>query len=168
MARPVQDAYEVHTKFYADSGGDLELPVDPFRIASAMGVDVYAAEIPGRASGFTEYGSQGPVIYINAADSKLRQRFTCAHELGHIVADRKNALPMSELKGKRRHRDEVSTYGSDPAEIYANRFAAALLMPKETVEGLSATGMTVEELARRLRVSVQAMQYRLVNLGLLA
>jgi len=51
-------------------------------------------------------------------------------------------------------------------EIYANEFAACLLMPEEEVKGLRELGMDDLEMALHLKVSRQAIQFRLKNLGL--
>jgi len=61
---------------------------------------------------------------------------------------------------------------TDPKEIDANQFAAELLMPKSFLLS-DFSGMKgdqediVVRLAKRYKVSRQAMEYRLANLGLL-
>ena len=99
---------------------------------------------------------------MNANDSPNRQRFTCAHELGHFV--RRAANPDSyewvDLRGP------LAAAGQDPEEIYANSFAAALLMPEAEVRRLWKEGERELELAQYFDVSREAMQYRLMNLRL--
>lgn len=58
-------------------------------------------------------GRQWRVVVVNESKPGDRQRFTMAHELGHMALD----APPSV------------------AEVAAHRFAAALLMPRETVVG---------------------------------
>ena len=53
-------------------------------------------------------------------------------------------------------------------EEYANRFAAALLMPRAAVEHFVGLGLTAPELARRFDVDEESMRHRLANLGLAA
>jgi hypothetical protein len=53
-----------------------------------------------------------------------------------------------------------------PQPIYANAFAAALLMPRSLVRALRKSGQSPAQLARFFRVSEQAMNYRLQNLGI--
>ncbi len=74
-------------------------------------------------------------------------------------------------------RDGKSSLGIDEDEIQANRFAAELLMPKNSIaeqvaktlgkkSKLTSDGL-VQELAQTFQVSQQAMEYRLTNLGYL-
>jgi len=64
------------------------------------------------------------IIYVNSNDSVVRQRFTIAHELGHI-----------QLHTKRIDRDIVISRKTDTGllEKEANVFAASLLMPRRLV-----------------------------------
>ena len=112
-----------------------------------------------------------PVIAVNSAHHVNRRRFSVAHELGHYEMHR----DQSELfvDGAFVHfRDGKSTLAIDPQEIEANAFAAALLMPAAFLEqdlGKKKYGSlepkVVMALARRYKVSEQALKYRLVNLG---
>lgn len=73
-------------------------------------------------------------------------------------------------------RDAKSSQATDREEIEANQFAAALLMPREMIlkEALRrmsrrasvAADELVQQMARAFQVSPQAMDYRLINLGL--
>lgn len=107
-----------------------------------------------------------PFILVNESHRPERQRFTIAHELGHLL--------MHVSTGKAvLFRDDVSARGVDPFEVEANAFAAALLMPEERVRRLVPEPMNpmdddgIERLAKRFEVSGQAMAIRLKSLGLL-
>jgi len=72
-------------------------------------------------------------------------------------------------------RDANSSTASDLEEIQANAFAAAILMPQDQVianarrllEDDSRTeAAVISDLAQGFEVSEQAMEYRLINLGL--
>ena len=113
------------------------------------------------------------IIGINALHHPNRQRFTIAHECGHLVLHREQvtrevhvdkAFPMLM-------RDAVSAASVDPMEIEANLFAAELLMPEYLLAGeLGDSAFDIDDdaavtaLARRFRVSMSAMQFRLGNL----
>lgn len=161
---PAADAYETHRKFWADSGGDIALPVDPYALALSMGIDVYRAVLGPSRSGYLIVGDGRAAIYVNEASAPNRNRFTVAHEIGHYV-DLQNRDKLVE--GGTYDRDHLAAQGIDPEEIYANRFAAALLMPREEVEALHKSGLNVLQLASRFRVSKPAMENRLSNLGLI-
>jgi Zn-dependent peptidase ImmA (M78 family) len=144
-------------------GADVPLPVDPFQIAQRLGVKSYSAALDEGISGMLiKRAGEDPEIYVHASDSQNRQRFTCAHELGHYV--KRSGTGDTEWEYVE-HRDLLTSQGSDPEEIFANRFAASLLMPREAVERLHAD-LGQAALAYKFGVSADAMHYRLVNLGL--
>ena len=96
--------------------------------------------------------SVASVIVINESNEDDRQRFTIAHELGHIVMD---VVAKDIDKNKA-----------------ANRFAGAFLIPAETLRteiGSSRTSISLAELLELKRifgVSVQALTYRCNELGI--
>ncbi len=111
-------------------------------------------------------------IAVNPNQHPNRQRFTIAHELGHFFCH--NAQDMEYVDGDFRvsWRNNASSAGVDWKEIEANRFAAELLMPEDMlrkdVDKHSAINRNVVHLLASLYgVSRLAMQYRLINLGLL-
>jgi Zn-dependent peptidase ImmA (M78 family) len=142
------------------------MPVDPIRIARALGIKVWTSDLePNVAGVLVKKQGDAPEIYINAADHPNRQRFTVAHEVGHFFE--------RALKGKADepldfvdYRDDLSSRGTDPAEMYANGFAAALLMPEACVREYRGQGLDADSLASKLEVSPEAMQHRLRNLDL--
>lgn len=149
----------------ANWSADLQscpLPVDPVRIAKSLALAVYAVDLPDRelAGMLVKKANFEPVIYLNANDHPNRQRFTCAHEIGHYV-DR--ATRDSDAWEFIDNRSTLSSRGVDPAEIFANRFAAALLMPRAAVLGLKDV-YGKSGLAGLFQVSVEAMGHRLTNL----
>jgi Zn-dependent peptidase ImmA (M78 family) len=154
---PAQDAQ----RLLGDVWGH-DLPVDPVRIAGSLGIRVIRATLDADMSGalVKELGKD-PVILLNAGDSPNRQRFTCAHELGHYVK-RKDSPEAYEYVDRR---DSLTATGRDPEEIYANGFAAALLMPPTAVARLADEGLSDVQMALRFDVSLEAMRWRLVKLG---
>jgi Zn-dependent peptidase ImmA (M78 family) len=106
----------------------------------------------------------------NSRHPATRQRFTIAHELGHLL-----------LHGDELHidegfpfafRDEVSSLAVDPGEIEANHFAAELLMPASwLIREIRGQSLDIESekvivsLAKTYGVSVQSMTHRLTNLA---
>lgn len=149
--------------------GDVMLPVDPFAIAQALGIKAFSAALDNGVSGMlVKRAGEDAEIYVHAADSENRQRFTCAHELGHYI--RRTAAEDTEWEYVE-HRDLLTSQGTSADEIYANQFAAALLMPREVVEArldeLGSRGLAAApSLAVEFGVSADAMQFRLKNLGL--
>jgi Zn-dependent peptidase ImmA (M78 family) len=64
------------------------------------------------------------------------------------------------------HRGPLSSAGTEPEEIYANNFAASLLMPEAEVRRLFKEGLQLYQMAQTFDVSQEAVAYRLRNLGL--
>lgn len=103
-------------------------------------------------------------IILNETDSPRRRRFSAAHELGHYI----RRLPhLDEDFEFADHRDNLAGLGTDPDEMFANAFAAELLMPEHLVRHQATNTRHVPALAKLFLVSNEAMGYRLVNLGLL-
>ena len=148
-------------------------PVPVERIAREMSAQLRFSPLDMELSGMVFVKDGTAIIGINALHHPNRQRFTIAHECGHLALHRDQvtrevhvdkAFPMLM-------RDAVSAASVDPMEIEANLFAAELLMPEFLLaeELGDATfdiddDTTVSALARRFRVSASAMQFRLGNL----
>lgn len=116
-----------------------------------------------------------PVIGVNSNNAKVRQRFTIAHELGHLQLHRQQELIL-ERHVQVNFRDATSSTASNQEEVEANHFAAELLMPRELLERnvaalLCGRPLTdrdlVQRLASRFEVSHQAMEFRLASIGML-
>lgn len=139
------------------------VPVDVEAIAARMGVEVLRGDL-GAISGQVRTTDDGrTVVTINPNESRVRQRFTLAHELGHVA--------LGHLRGRSQLlRDDSNTFrmSAGPQEREANAFAAALLMPADAVRYALQNGMakTLDDMARLFRVSKAAMYWRVNNLGL--
>lgn len=109
------------------------------------------------ASGATRWIKPRWVILLNGLESPTRQRFSLAHELKHVL--------------DHQHRQATGTLDT-PTKHLANErlcdyFAACLLMPRSWVKQAYGSGVQdVVALAERFEVSPQAMQVRLLQLGL--
>ena len=135
--------------------GIWEPPVDVHRLCAALGVELRAIREMGW-SGAIKSTEDRAICWVDETEHRHRQRFTIAHELGHLF------LHPTGLE----FRDTgAPTYGHREAE--ANRFAAELLMPASMLLARTARyGRSPERLARVFQVSEQAMDFRLRNLGL--
>ena len=162
---PENDARQIlRTVWAPDSDMPVPLPVDPFVIAQKLGIKAYAAGLDEGISGMlVKRAGEDPEIYVHSSHSPNRRRFTCAHELGHYY--KRSAIGDSNYEYVE-HRDLLTSQGNDQDEIYANKFAASLLMPCEEVVRRREEGHGVPTLAFEFGVSEDAMRFRLVNLGL--
>lgn len=110
---------------------------------------------PASDSGSLEIRDRGCfVIRLSPFTSPLRDNFTIAHELGHYFL---HFDPDGSTDGP----VVFERYGSDISEWEANRFAAALLMPRpEFNEVFRKTGGDLYAVAGHFGVSVQAAEIR--------
>ena len=154
----------VHDLFEAEQGAlalrmHWGLGLDPIpnlvEPLEERGIKVLAMNLPA-IDGLTarvrrDKGEPASVIVVNQADWGERQRFTVAHEIGHMALDVSPKLN---------------------SEKAAHRFAGAFLMPAETLRaaiGKHRKSMGWSELfglKRVFGVSVQALAYRCRDLGI--
>lgn len=148
---------------------DNEFPVDPAFIARELGLDVVETNIENDVSGaLIKQKNQDPVIILNASDSKPRKRFTCAHELGHYVSNTEKLNQQDYIAYEHiDFRNGNSRNGTDSEEVFANQFAACLLMPESEVRKLFKHGMPIVLMSSYFGVSDDAIRFRLMNLNLL-
>lgn len=168
MARPETEAARLRSEF---AYGELPVPVEA--IARKLGIAIVVETLDRNVSGLLFRQGEGKAIGVNAAHPMVRQRFTIAHELGHLQLHPGKALILDHVRVNLRN--DVSSLGTDREEREANAFAAELLMPRAEVtaqvhKALDRGGATdsgfIADLAVLFDVSEQAMEFRLVNLGL--
>lgn len=143
------------------------IPVDPVAIAKKLGIEVYETELPAAVSGaIVKQKGRDAQILVQKDDSDNRKRFTIAHELGHFIAHSEDAGANTATFEYVDLRDPQASNGSNPQEIFANQFAAELLMPESKLRAIYPKVPATAILAARFSVSIEAMDYRLANLGL--
>lgn len=161
LNKPEQMADEVRRAIW----GVDRIPVDPVTIAKKLGIEVYETVLPDTVSGaiIKEKGKDARIL-VQANDTDNRKRFTVAHEIGHFIANSDSGEDTFEYVDLR---DTESSEGNNPKEVFANKFAAELLMPQDLVKQAFRSTQSVSLLAAQFGVSAEAMRFRLKNLGLL-
>ncbi len=149
--------------------GVKKAPVPVEQVAGLLGATVKYSPFDGELAGVLVRGDGRVVIGVNNSHHTNRQRFTIAHECGHLLLHEGEAYVDKSFRVNLR--DDKSSMAIDPEEIEANRFAAELLMPyRMLVEDLQNQEIDLENeiaiasLARKYRVSLQAMTHRIANL----
>ena len=147
-------------------------PVLVEQVAEHLGVEIELADLGEDCSAVLVRNGDRAIVGVNKEHHLNRRRFSIAHEIGHFVLHRGDTYVD---KGYRVHfRDLESGSATKREEMEANAFAAALLMPAEWVRhafnqqpfDLNEDG-GLENLARKFKVSAQAMAYRLINLEMI-
>jgi len=148
-------------------------PVDVEALARGDGATIEYQDLGPSVSGLVVRSPDGRVVIgVNSSHHPNRQRFTIAHEIGHHLLHATSATVFVDDMMVH-FRDDEQTGKSDPREMEANAFAAALLMPDDWLRtdlrnrkiDLS-DDTAVRNLASRYRVSQQALTFRLMNLNL--
>ena len=127
-------------------------------------------------SGMLLRDGQEVIIGVNSSHAPTRQRFTIAHELGHLLMHEGQAVFLdASVRFRVDMRNKRSGVGDPRQERQANQFAAFLLMPADLLEiavkrAMKADAATsaeslVQLLAQRFAVSSEAMRYRLIDIG---
>lgn len=134
-----------------------ELPVMAGRICAQMGIKVLYFDAPeGESDGYCLISAGQPRIYVARGRPRARQRFTAAHELGHILLGHAGQFDLV-------NRDPSET--DNPIEHEANVFASRLLAPACVLWALDAH--TPDEIADLCQISHQAAAFRAERMELL-
>jgi Zn-dependent peptidase ImmA (M78 family) len=144
------------------------VPVD--KIAESLGATVRYSPFEGELAGMLVRANGQLIIGVNSLHHVNRQRFTIAHECGHLLLHEGEEIHIDRTF-RINKRNEVSSMAVDADEIEANRFAAELLMPLDMIMAdLHEHEIDVEneqelkQLAQRYQVSVQSLTHRITNL----
>jgi Zn-dependent peptidase ImmA (M78 family) len=151
--------------------GIATAPVPVEQIARQLGAQLTYEAFEGDISGMLFRDGDRTVIGVNSRHAPTRQRFTVAHEIGHLQIHKGQPVFIDRFV-----RVNMRDGQSNVEEREANGFAAELLMPRSLIpqEIDRVVGkrrdLTLPELvlalSERFEVSSAAMQYRLSNLGM--
>jgi Zn-dependent peptidase ImmA (M78 family) len=142
-----------------------DLPPEPDDLASwveqFLRVDVCIFPLPPGLDGLAVTAGRLRLALVSSGISATRQRFTLAHEVGHLVAGDAQDLKIDE---------DIFGRQASSEEKRANAFDAAFLIPRaalrEAIADRPLDEDLVSDLLGRFRVSLDALAYRLQNVGL--
>ncbi|MFC0864941.1 helix-turn-helix domain-containing protein [Sphaerimonospora cavernae] len=140
-------------------GGDLAAVVE-----DVFGVDVAIVQLGEGLDGLAVSSEEVKLIVLATSHIPARQRFTLAHELGHLLAGDDQDIHLD--------RDIFDKAQSkDPTEMQANAFASAFLMPKDLLRARLRKGVlnqqTFADMVCDLQVSPSALAFRLKELRII-
>lgn len=144
-----------------------KVPTSLPKIARMLNITVEYTPLDRELSGMAMIKECHKLIWINSLHHPNRQRFTLAHEIGHHVLHEEILLGGVHVDKGTLRRDTVSSTGTETKEIEANAFASQLLMPNADIARLGEDldlddEEAIKSLAKKFRVSLAAIQYRLV------
>ena len=156
-----------------EEAGITAAPVPVERIAKGLDAQLRFSPLDDELSGMIYVKEGVPIIGVNALHHPNRQRFTIAHEIGHLVLHR--AEITKEIHVDKEFpmlmRDAASSTGEQQMEVEANLFASVILMPADFLaRPLGDRPFDIDDenavsaLAKEYKVSASAMRFRLGNL----
>lgn len=137
--------------------GVTKLPVDIVQLCRNMGIRVqyYSSTVDGD-DGYCTILFGRPRIFVRKECSPERQRFTIAHELGHILLGHVGQYNLVNREPNAK---------DNPIEQEANVFASRILAPACVLWALDAR--TPEQIAQICRISHQAASFRAKRMAIL-
>lgn len=133
----------------------------PNVVEAAFGADVTVVALDDGFDGLSASSDDAKLILLGTSRVPARQRFTLAHELGHLLAGDDQGVHLDKDVYDR-------SQAKDPSEQRANAFASAFLMPSELLRSAAGPGGLTEDgfaaLACDLQVSPSALAIRLQRL----
>ena len=140
---------------------DADLPA---LVETAFGADVAVVMLDEGFDGLSASSDDAKLIVLGASAVPARQRFTLAHELGHLLAGDDQGVHLDKDIYDR-------AQAKDPSEMRANNFASAFLMPEDVLREAAGTSGLAEDgfaaLACDLKVTPSALAIRLQQLRLI-
>jgi Zn-dependent peptidase ImmA (M78 family) len=145
-------------------------PFPVFEYANEIGITVYAdSSMPSMVSGAISQDNGKYEIILNAKHSLNRMRFTLAHELSHYFNDKEYLSSVGEIQDSSKQACKKWLFRDDGTcsdremrgrDVYANQFAAELLMPEEVFVEKWQECTSVEQVAEYFGVSADAARIR--------
>ena len=169
MKKLAKEAIEqLALKMRAQAGMNPSEPIHTKTLLRKLGIMVIYRPLSEKACGLSMRSSdgKGKFMLINSNNSRGRQHFTICHELFHLFYDEEPKPHICGTPGMER----------EPAEINANAFSSALLLPQagvlesipsEEIMNRRITTATMLRVEQLFGVSHQSLCYCLRHLRLL-
>ena len=121
---------------------DADLPA---LVETAFGADVAVVALDEGFDGLSASSDDAKLIVLGTSAVPARQRFTLAHELGHLLAGDDQGVHLDKDIYDR-------AQAKDPSEMRANSFASAFLMPEDVLREAAGTSGLDRGRVRRARL----------------
>lgn len=137
---------------------ELHFPQAPEKLAEHLEVEVRRSSLS--CDGWCLQIGGRSIIRINIDVPEVRQRFTLAHELGHLILGIPTIVGESMIEVQRSTNEE---------EKMVNLFAAQLLLPQKTAKSfipeVPVTSSVIKKISKKANVSEMFVARRLASLA---
>lgn len=171
ITKNIKDKTKAFIDKYADAFAVS--PIELRDIIKAEGINIEERTWPDDLSGLLIIKGDSKLIGVNFDNNEVRKRFTLAHELGHFVLHKDESSIFKDNQLFKRQSEGYSSR-EERMEQEANYFAASILMPESLVRKEAKEMQcdlheedNVRVLANKFEVSLPAMTFRLINLGII-
>lgn len=145
---------------------NISIPFDLDKIVKKYAVLIYKAIPIDGVDGVSlniKTPGKTPTVIVNTNFPLTRQRFTLAHELGHLIIPWHLGTIVDDI-----YSESYKSFAYQDIEQEANRFAAEILMPQQWVKDLIQNNTNTlaqlhKYIARQAGVSEHAAVIRLIN-----
>lgn len=142
---------------------NLKVPVDLNLIAGRMGIQVSMKRLSNASAEVILRGSR-LTVHLNEDESVIARRYALAHALGYIFSGQVGDADSCRTFSSSDYRYPSAQGNND----VANRFALALLMPRDAVDiCIAQASRSVGEIAELFLTSEAAVHLRLEIIGAL-
>lgn len=140
-----------------------EVPTDLTKVFQKLGLKYIVLNDPEGIDGaIIEIENKPTIAYLNKAKPIPRQRFTLAHELGHIFL-KHSKRDFYNAEESREFGDEEIDQSKPPQEKEADAFASELLVPNDKLKQHEADMNNIDKLSSIFQVSKQATTIAVMN-----
>jgi len=101
-----------------------------------------------------------PQVVLERNDSPQRRRFSLAHEIAHVFTAPVNGFVADERRPARRPEDDMAYFMANRREYFADLFSHFFLLPACEFDPLVDAGMSDEDIAMYMKVSVRTVVNR--------
>lgn len=156
---PPGEALELAKRYWT------KVPVDVFSLARDLGLGPKFQRLPDEISGLIKRVNDDQwLVVINEGHHRVRQRFTCAHEIGHFIFHRD--LLADGVSDTLAYRADIAELPNPKIqrqqEWQANNFASNLLVPSAWLTAAQAAGWhDPKDLAKQFDVSETVIRIKL-------
>ncbi len=163
----IRKARQLVTQLIGDRGCDKP-PFSPSEYARLQNIKVVNEDL-GEVSAVLLRFHDGPVIKVNQNHSPVRQNFSCAHEIGHVLLRELQLYLTEDIEYRTFNLQAQGEARSTARELLCDAAAAELLMPEFVFRKyLSAFGVSInsiERLANIFRVSILSAAIRIAEVS---